>query len=139
MQRRGHQLRCLDFECQHLFSKISFYSCSWGGGGAVQHKLTNMAKALGLVVAVVVLESFILFGAVVPGELKQTLAVACLLVGRQTLVGRVGEEVQVETRGGSLVLADQRHTKNLLVELERLFSILDAEHGVVLCGRSKTG
>lgn len=139
MQPRGHQPRCLDFECQYLFCHISFYSCFVWGGGAVQQKLTNVAEALGLVVAVVVLESFLLFGAVVPGELKQALAVARLLVSRQTLVGRVGEEVQVETRGGGLVLADQRHTKNLLIELERLFSVLDAEHGVVLCRRSKMG
>ena len=91
-----------------------------------------MTKALRLVVAVVVLEGLVLFGAVVPGELEQTLAVARLFVARQALVGRVGEEIQIEAGSFGLVLANQGHTKSVLVKLERLFNVLDAKHGMVL-------
>lgn len=93
-----------------------------------------MAKALGLVVAVVVLEGLVLFGAIVPGQLQETLALA--LLGRsvlgQALGNRVRQEVQVEAGSLGLVLADQAHAQRLLVKLERLFNVLDAKHGVVL-------
>lgn len=92
-----------------------------------------MAKALRLIVAVVVREVLLLFGAVVPGQLENTLAVglALSLLGQASDAG-VGEEVEVEAVGLVVVLADEAHAKHVLVELERLLNVLDAEHGVVL-------
>lgn len=65
--------------------------------------LTNVAKALRLVVAIVVGKVLILLGTVVPGQLQQALAVACAAVLRNTLGARVAEEVEVEACTGSFV------------------------------------
>lgn len=86
-----------------------------------------MSKALGLVIAVVVAKALVLLGAVVPGQLEDTLALRLALA---LLEVAVGQEEEGEVAG--LVLADQRHAQDVLVELERLFVVLDAEHRVVL-------
>lgn len=90
-------------------------------------KLTNVSETLGLVIAVVVAEALVLLGAVVPGQLEDTLALRLALA---LLEVAVGQEEEGEVAG--LVLADQRHAQDVLVELERLFVVLDAEHRVVL-------
>lgn len=91
-----------------------------------------MAEALRLVVATVVLEVLVLFGAIVPGQLQKSLAVARLAVLGQALRARVGEEVEVEAGRLRLVGPDEGHSHDVLVELERLFGVLDADHGMVL-------
>lgn len=91
-----------------------------------------MPKALWLLVAAVVLERLVLFRAVVPRQLQQALALRRVALGGQRLRARVRQEVKVEARAGRLVRSHQRHAQHVLVELERLLRVLDADHGVVL-------
>lgn len=94
--------------------------------------LTDVTKALGLVVAIVVGKALILLGTVIPSQLQQAFAVACSAVLRNTLSARVAEEVEVEARIGRFAGPEQRHAQNVLVEFERLLGILDTDHRVVL-------
>ena len=91
-----------------------------------------MAKALGLLVAVVIAKGLVLLRAIVPRQLEETLPVAGVLIGGDTLLAGIAQEVEVEASVGRLVSANQGHANNLLVELERPFGILDSKHGVVL-------
>lgn len=92
-----------------------------------------MAETLRLVISVVVREALILLGTVVPGQLEDALAVGlAITLLRQASDTGVGEEVKVEAVGLVLVLANEGHAEGLLVELEGLLDILDAEHGMVL-------
>lgn len=91
-----------------------------------------MTKTLRLVVAIVVGKVLIFLGAVVPSQFQETFTVAGLAVLRNALLSRVAEEVEVESCTGSLVSSEQGHAQDLLVELEGLLGILDADHGVVL-------
>lgn len=91
-----------------------------------------MAEALGLRVAVVILEVLVLLGTVVPREFEQALIVARELVLGEAPLARVAQEVQVELGGGLLDGAEQLHAEHLLVELERLLGVLDPDHRVVL-------
>jgi hypothetical protein len=91
-----------------------------------------VTEALGLRVAVVVLEALVLLGAVVPGELEETFVVGGEAAFGHALGAGVAEEVQVEAGGLLLDRAEKGHTHSLLVELEGLLGILDTDHGVVL-------
>lgn len=102
-------------------------------------ELTDMSKALRLVVAVVVLERGILLCAIVPGQLEKTLTISCgvYAVGRlggirETVVARVAEKIKIELCVLVLACSEEAHTENFLVELEGLLVILDSDHGVVL-------
>lgn len=97
-----------------------------------------MPKALRLLVAVMVPELGVLLGAVVPRELQQALLAPREPVRRHALGPGVAQEVQVEPGRLGLVGPEQRHAQHLLVELERLLGVLDADHRVVLReGRGK--
>lgn len=96
-----------------------------------ERKLTDMAKALRLLVAVVVAKVLVLLGAVVPRQLEDALATGLVALGN-ALLARVPQEVEAEAGLLGVVRPVQRHAKDLLVELERLFCVLDPEHGVVL-------
>lgn len=91
-----------------------------------------MAEALGLAVAVVVRKGFVLFGAIVPGQFKETFTIAGLAFLRHTLGSRIAKEVEVESCVGSLAGSEEGHAQDLLVKLEGLLRILDTDHGVVL-------
>jgi hypothetical protein len=98
-------------------------------------QLTDVAKALGLTVTIVVLEVLVLLGAVVPSQFEQALSVSngiVVLTLREGLVARVAKEVEVEASLGVLKGAESRHAKDFLVVLQGLLGILDAKHGVVL-------
>lgn len=71
--------------------------------------LTDVTKALRLVVAIVVGKVLILLGTVIPSQLQQAFAVACSAILRDTLGARVAEEVEVETRVGRFVGPEKRH------------------------------
>lgn len=90
-----------------------------------------MAKALGLVVTVVVLEVGVLLSAVVPGEFKKTLAVPAVAISRNALLAGITQEVKVKATLGVFHSAEEGHAQNVLVELERLLNVLDSQHGVV--------
>lgn len=91
-----------------------------------------MAKALGLLISAVVLEGRILLGAIVPSELEDSLAVAGLVVLCWAILAFEAEEVQVEPCTGCLVCSEEFHANDVLIELERLLSVLDTKHSVVL-------
>lgn len=91
-----------------------------------------MPEALRLVVPVMILKRLVLLGAVVPRQLQQALLKRREAVLRHALGARVSEEVQIKGGSRGLVGAEQRHAQHLLVELERLLGVLDANHGVVL-------
>lgn len=97
-----------------------------------EQQLTNVTESLRLVVAVVVLEALVLFGAIVPRQLQETLALGREAVFGNALLAGVAQKVEVEAGRLLLHLAEQRHAQRLLVELETLFCVLDADHGVVL-------
>jgi hypothetical protein len=62
------------------------------------NRLTNMAKALGLAVAVVVVKALVLLGTIVPCQLEKTLPVASILIltlGERLIAG-IAKEVKVE-------------------------------------------
>lgn len=92
-----------------------------------------------LIVAVVVLDTVIALGAMVPCELKNTLAISnrvdaiCRLLRR---LGTVAEEVESEASLVLLRSALQCHAHCFLVEFERLLSVLDSDHSVIhaVCG-----
>lgn len=94
----------------------------------------RIRTSLWLIVTVVVLDAVVALRAVVVRQLKDALAISdridtvCrLLRGLRT----VAEEIKSET---SLLLfrsALKGHTHDVLVEVERLLSILDSDHGVV--------
>ncbi|KAI6769010.1 hypothetical protein HG531_010114 [Fusarium graminearum] len=80
--------------------------------------LTDVTKALGLAVAIVVLEVLFLLSAVVPSQLKKTLSVGdglVVLALGEGLVARVAKEVKVEASLGVLKGAEARHAKDFLV------------------------
>lgn len=89
---------------------VNTNACKWSVGcshyiaACVQNwkMLTDVAKSLGLVIAVVVLEVLVLFGAVVPGKLQETLAVSLLALLSWALFSFIAEEVQVESGSGGL-------------------------------------
>lgn len=91
-----------------------------------------MPKAPRVLVAIVVLELGVLLGAVVPRELQQALLARREPVRRHALGAGVAQEVQAEAGRRGLVGPEQRHAQHLLVELERLLGVLDADHRVVL-------
>lgn len=96
-----------------------------------------MTETLRLLVAVMVAKVLVLFGSVVPGQFKKTLAISDILVGQvasllDRVLARVAEEVEVEACIGILDLLHQGHSEDFLVVFERLFGILDADHGVIL-------
>lgn len=98
-------------------------------------QLTDVAKALGLAVTVMVLEVLFLFRAVVPCQLEETLTVSdglVVLALREGLIARVAEEVEVEASLRVLQGAESRHAEDFLVVLQGLFGILDTKHSVVL-------
>ena len=97
-----------------------------------EKKLTDVTEALGLRVAVVVLEALVLFGAVVPGELEETFVVGSEAAFGHALGSGVAEEVQVEAGGLLLEGTEKCHAHSLLVELEGLLGVLNTDHGVVL-------
>ena len=93
-----------------------------------------MTEALGLSVAIVINRTLLLLGAVVPGQLQQTLplgdGVLCTFLDSR-VGGGISQEVQV--KGGILVFrhTQELHAHDLLVELEAGLGRLDADHGVV--------
>ena len=98
-----------------------------------------MSKSLGLVIAIVILEIWVFLSAIVPCQLQQTFAISNGVdtIRRRSgnaLAAWISEEIEVEV--GTLVFAGahQRHSENFLIELQRLFVVLDANHGVVLHG-----
>ena len=101
----------------------------------------RMTKALRLVIAVVVLEVGVFFCAFVPSQLEDPLNGATALgfdvLGLSIDVG-VCQEVEAEITG--IMLVDEIHAQNILIELETLLGVLDPEHGMVesvrggLCG-----
>lgn len=97
-----------------------------------------MAEALRFAVTVVVRESLVLFGAVVPGQFKETFTIAGLAFLGDTLGSGIAKEVEVESCVGRLVGSEERHAQDLLVKLEGLLRILDTDHGVVLARVSNT-
>jgi hypothetical protein len=100
----------------------------------VIHRDTDVSKALGLAVTVMILEVLLLFGAVVPCQLKETLTVSdgvVILALREGLIARVAEEVEVEASLRVLQGAESRHAEDFLVVLQGLFGIFDTKHSVV--------
>jgi hypothetical protein len=97
--------------------------------------LTDVTKALGLTVTVVVLEVLFLLCAIVPSQLKETFSLSngiIVLALGERVVARVAKEIEVETSLRVLKGAKPRHAKDFLVVLQGLFSILDTKHSVVL-------
>lgn len=94
-----------------------------------------MAEPLGLGIAVMVFEIRVVFGAVVPGEFEEALAVG---LGGRVRVAGVAEEVEVEFVVGVFVRAEEAHAHGFLVEGQGFLGGLDADHGVVL-GRGDAG
>jgi len=95
----------------------------------VIHGDTDMAKTLRLIVAIVVLEVLILLRPIIPSQLQNTLTIRLLRV--LALEVDIGQKVQVELRILVLTRPDERHTHDILVELQTLLRILDTDHAVV--------
>ncbi len=94
--------------------------------------LTDMSEALRLVVTIVICEALVLLGAIIPRQLQEALLQRREPVFRHALGARVAEEIQIKPGSSLLVGAEERHAENLLIELERLFRVLDPDHRVVL-------
>ena len=88
---------------------------------------TDMAKALRLVVAIMVDRPLLLLGAIVPRQLQQALH---LRRPRRRLL-RISQEIQVKARLLVLRRPNQRHAHDVLIEGQCLLDILDADHRVV--------
>lgn len=91
-----------------------------------------MAEALRFAVAVVVRKGFVLFGAIVPGQFKETFTIAGLAFLGDALGSGIAKEVEVESCIWRLAGSEERHAQDILVKLEGLLGILDTDHGVVL-------
>lgn len=89
-----------------------------------------MTESLWLVIAIVVAETLILLGAVIPGQFQDTFAVSSAVLWK-ALLSWVAQEVEGEAGIRVAAFAEERHAHDLLVEFERLLSILNPDHCVV--------
>jgi hypothetical protein len=100
---------------------------------------SQMAKALGLGVSVVVREVSLVLGAPVVGQLEETFSVAGSggVVHLKVLIVR--KEIKSEL--GVLVLgsSEESHAQLFSVELNGLLGVLDSQHGVVESVRRRVG
>lgn len=97
-----------------------------------------MAETLRLVVTIVVYLTLLLFGAMVPCQLKETFlagewidAVGRILVLGNSIATGIPQEVQCEARLFVVAGPHEFHAHDVLVECERLLRILHSNHRVV--------
>jgi hypothetical protein len=86
-------------------------------------ELADVSEALRLVIAIVILEVWILLSAIIPSQFQETFAISCGIdaVGRWSgngLVTRVAKKVEVEICILILAGSQQGHAENVLVKLE---------------------
>lgn len=94
----------------------------------------NVAKALRLIVAVVVLEVLLVFGAMVMSQFEQPFDLRLrtrIALARLWYSGTVAQKVQRKASARVVRGALERHAHDILIESQRPFGILDADHGVI--------